>query len=207
MKIHSPLVLRASLALSALALGVLFPARAAAEGAGEEVDGGRDIHVEVRSDDPDVTLYRITGQSVGVGYVYTGRSGGAVVVGLTHFRSVCRAPCDVTTPAGEYFIGGAGVHESSKFHLESDRRLTVDAGKQGAWVAGLASAVVGGFAIIGGAVLLVPSIKDQVGGGAPGAITLTSGALLAGLGIALAAGNVTSVSVDRGAPVAPVAQK
>jgi len=125
--------------------------------------------LEITSTKSVVTVARIEGHSVGVGYTFGGgwgggRAGGGVVptvISSEYFRDLCLTPCRVELPAGlhELKFYGQGYRPAAEkytFQAGETRVLSVKPGSFGLTILAITSACTGGtLALVGGLALAV----------------------------------------------------
>lgn len=110
-----------------------------------------DPTVTIKSDNDEVALNQVTGESVASAY---GR-GGSVTASSMSYHMVCRAPCNQPVPADyKYFIDGDGMPSSRKFLLPTSGDVTVhvNTGNTAVWVTGLSLWLSGGIVGLTGAI-------------------------------------------------------
>lgn len=155
-------------------------------------------HVELRSDNPNTTLNRVTGQ-----LSVSGPAGHATGVS---FEMVCTIPCNRQLPRNaKYFVGGSGVMESSSFILPPGNvRLDVETGSRGAFIGGVLLSALGGGAMITGGILALAGSGSETSEGltTPGLVILGAGVPILIVGIVVAAKNTTSVYTAEGMTLA-----
>lgn len=166
-----------------------------------EKSGPGVVRVHIEADEP-VSLYERGGTSV----VSVGR----YVAAVTHARQVCNSPCDKTVDGSRgqgFFIAGDGIPESRVFKLSElggDATLEVSAGSVGQRVGGYWMMILGGTALLGGAIILPVAattasdleISDDLM--IAGGVMLGGGAGILAGGIALFVTGGTSVDVVDG---------
>jgi hypothetical protein len=164
--------------------------------------------VELDATDPRATLSRYVGSG------FSGRLGSSRVQYGSLWENICVAPCgtDVSTRA-VYRVEGDGIWPSSSFVLSAGPTLLhVKAGASRAVLGGaVLAATGGGFALMGGMFLGLSAIpvdrsqpdvarQEQTKGAfvTVGAVLLTAGLVGLVTGVAICAGNLTTVTDERG---------
>ncbi|TSC31246.1 hypothetical protein [Corallococcus sp. Z5C101001] len=164
-----------------------------------------EVQVNIQSDSPDVSLFRVV--SEGVGSIASSR--GMATIGIVNYARECQAPCNmrILEPRSEFFIGGNGITPSSRFSLLDQGRnvsLHVRPGSSGLRATGWYSIVVGASAALAGGLLLglSGSMQTEATGSTddPFMRKLSIGSLIGGgallaIGIPLFAFNGTDVKV------------
>lgn len=167
--------------------------------------GDAEVQVNIQSDSPEVSLFRVI--SEGVGSIASSR--GMATIGIVNYARECQAPCNmrILEPRSEFFIGGNGITPSSRFSLLDQGRdvsLHVRPGSAGLRATGWYSIVVGASAaVVGGLILgLSSNSPTEVTYGTESQFmrklsigSLIGGGALLAIGIPLFAFNGTDVKV------------
>jgi hypothetical protein len=157
--------------------------------------------VELRTNDINATLFRLSGE--GVSFGWSGRH--RYVSTYDTWSPVCHAPCGiVVNPSDVYTIRGRHIVPSDSFQVPERGviSLTVDAGHRGPRAGGVLLTVFGGIGVGLGAIFtpIGSALGGQLGGSttnATGTAFLTTGVSMLAVGGTMLVGGIVVLALTK----------